>query len=70
VLGLGFTELLFIAGGILLLFGAKKIPGLAKGIGQGIRNFRGEVRAPLASSEPDGPKKLKGADSGETRREP
>jgi len=28
---------------ILLLFGAKKLPELAKGLGQGIREFKGAV---------------------------
>jgi len=34
------TELLLIFGIIVLLFGAKKIPDLAKGIGKGIKNFK------------------------------
>jgi sec-independent protein translocase protein TatA len=29
----------------LLLFGGKKIPELAKGLGQGIRNFKGAVKS-------------------------
>lgn len=29
----------------LLLFGGKKIPDLAKGLGQGIRNFKGAVKS-------------------------
>ena len=33
-------ELLVVVLVILLLFGAKKIPELARGIGQGIREFR------------------------------
>jgi len=33
-------ELLLIVGAILLLFGGKKIPELAKGLGQGIKNFK------------------------------
>ena len=38
------TELLLIFGIIVLLFGAKKIPDLAKGIGKGIKNFKEEMR--------------------------
>ncbi|DAB38617.1 MAG: preprotein translocase subunit TatA [Sulfuricurvum sp. GWF2_44_89] len=38
------TELLLIFGIVILLFGAKKIPDLAKGIGQGIRNFKKEMK--------------------------
>lgn len=44
--GLGFTELLLIVGLIVLVFGAKKIPLIARGLGQGIRNFKGEIKAP------------------------
>jgi len=31
---------------ILLLFGGKKIPELAKGLGEGIRNFKEGMNAP------------------------
>jgi len=37
---LGFPEILVILGVAVLLFGGKKIPELAKGLGQGIRNFK------------------------------
>ena len=36
---LGFPELLVILGVAVLLFGGKKIPEVAKGLGEGIRNF-------------------------------
>lgn len=38
------SELLLIFGVVVLLFGSKKIPELAKGIGQGIRNFKNEMK--------------------------
>ncbi|KOY85254.1 hypothetical protein AD998_02965 [bacterium 336/3] len=37
---LGATEILMILFIVLLLFGAKKIPELAKGLGKGIREFK------------------------------
>jgi sec-independent protein translocase protein TatA len=37
---LGMPELLVILGVAVLLFGGKKIPELAKGLGEGIRNFK------------------------------
>ena len=43
----GGMEWLWIVLIVFLLFGAKKIPELAKGIGQGIRNFKD------AKAEPD-----------------
>ena len=38
--GMGMKELLVVAGVMVLLFGAKKIPALAKGIGQGVKELR------------------------------
>jgi sec-independent protein translocase protein TatA len=43
VFGLGVGEMLLIALALMLLFGAKKIPLIARGIGEGIRNFKGEI---------------------------
>ena len=41
---LGLPEMLVILGIVVLLFGAKRIPELAKGLGQGVRGFRSELR--------------------------
>jgi sec-independent protein translocase protein TatA len=38
--GLGFGELVLIFGVLLLLFGAKRLPELAGGMGKGIRDFK------------------------------
>lgn len=38
--GLGSSEVLVILLVVLLLFGAKRIPELAKGLGRGIREFQ------------------------------
>jgi sec-independent protein translocase protein TatA len=40
VFGLGTPELLLIIFGILLLFGGAKLPSLARGLGQSIREFK------------------------------
>ncbi len=37
---LGFQELIIIFLIVLLLFGAKKIPDIAAGLGRGIRDFK------------------------------
>jgi sec-independent protein translocase protein TatA len=41
---IGPTELLIILIVAALLFGGKKIPELAKGLGEGIRNFKGALK--------------------------
>ncbi len=51
---IGFQELLIIALIVLVLFGGTKIPGLMRGLGQGIREFRKEL-----SGEDDGGKRTK-----------
>jgi sec-independent protein translocase protein TatA len=40
VLGLSGGELVMVLVAILILFGAKRIPEFAKGLGQGIREFK------------------------------
>jgi len=41
---LGGPELLIILAILVLLFGARKIPDLARGLGEGIRGFRTSLR--------------------------
>jgi sec-independent protein translocase protein TatA len=41
---IGGPELLIIALVVVLLFGGRKLPDLAKGLGEGIRNFRKSVK--------------------------
>ena len=41
---LGPVELIIIVVVILLLFGAKKLPELAKGLGQGLKEFKTAVK--------------------------
>lgn len=43
---IGFPELILIFVICLLIFGGKKIPELARGLGEGIRNFREAVHTP------------------------
>lgn len=40
VFGLGGMELVLILAVVLLLFGAKKLPELAKGLGQSVKEFK------------------------------
>ena len=49
---LGWGEILVIAVLVILIFGAKKLPQLGAGLGQGIRNFKKSVTGQDESEEP------------------
>ncbi|MDE0806331.1 MAG: twin-arginine translocase TatA/TatE family subunit [Longimicrobiales bacterium] len=51
MMGLGFGEVLLILLILLFFFGAKKIPIMAKGLGTGIRNFKGELKKPESTND-------------------
>ena len=42
---LGMPEIIIILVAMLLLFGGKKLPELARGLGKGLRQFKEEVHA-------------------------
>jgi sec-independent protein translocase protein TatA len=49
---IGMPELMVILGVAVLLFGGKKIPEVAKGLGEGIRNFKSALKdEPVADVE-------------------
>ncbi|MFB0515881.1 MAG: twin-arginine translocase TatA/TatE family subunit [Candidatus Neomarinimicrobiota bacterium] len=65
-MSLGFGEILVILFIILLLFGAKKLPELARGLGKGMREFKratneiqDEIKSVADLDEP--PKKVTGS---------
>ena len=49
--GLGGTELIIVLVAVLVLFGAKKIPEFAKGLGKGINEFKKASREVTDSIE-------------------
>ena len=49
---LGIWELLAILAIVIFLFGAKRLPEMGKGIGEGIRNFKKSIK----SDDTDEPK--------------
>ena len=49
---MGGWEIILILAVVVLLFGAKKLPELAKGLGQGIKEFKKSASAP---DEPQNP---------------
>ena len=54
-MNLGPLEIVLIIVVILLLFGAKKLPELAKGLGQGLKEFKTAVKE--NQEEDEAPKK-------------
>jgi len=48
---IGMPELLVILGVAVLLFGGKKIPEVAKGLGEGIRNFKTALKGDPETKE-------------------
>lgn len=51
---IGIREILFVLIVLALIFGAKRIPDLARGLGSGIRNFKGSIRPGSESDAGDG----------------
>ncbi|GGR03485.1 twin-arginine translocase TatA/TatE family subunit [Deinococcus ruber] len=51
--GIGPLELVLIVVVVILLFGARKLPEMGKGLGEGIREFRRAGRELLRGSEPE-----------------
>jgi sec-independent protein translocase protein TatA len=62
--GFGVMEIALIIGLLVLLFGAKRIPLIARGLGEGIRNFRKSIkdedadRERLTSGDEDDPDRI------------
>ena len=48
---IGIPELIIILGIAVLLFGGKKIPEVAKGLGEGIKNFKNALKSEEAKPE-------------------
>lgn len=59
--GIGAQEMLLIALFVLIFFGAKKIPEFMKGLGKGVREFKGGLNDIHSDIEaPEKPKKTEG----------
>ena len=68
---LGPTEILIVLGVVLLLFGGKKLPELARGSGKALRIFKTEVKALHDDdAEPVKPASLETVQATETDKKP
>lgn len=56
----GGYEWLIILAVVVILFGGKKIPELAKGLGKGIKNFKDEMKDTKEEVASEEPKKVEG----------
>lgn len=61
-MGLGWQEILILLLILVLLFGAKKLPEIGKGIGESIRNFKKAIKG-----EEDQDKKAGGGDASDKK---
>ena len=52
---LGVMEIVLILAVVVLFFGAKRIPQIARGLGEGIRNFKAGVKEPEGLEKGDAP---------------
>ena len=52
---IGFQELLIILLILVILFGARKLPQLGKGLGEALRNFKGAVKGDEINKKDDPP---------------
>lgn len=59
VAGLGTTEILIILGILVLLFGAKKLPELARGSGRALRIFKAETKGLIDDTDSSAEEKYK-----------
>ena len=51
MMGLGTLEILLIVVVLVLFFGAKKLPDIGRGLGSGIRNFKGELKSEKSAED-------------------
>lgn len=50
MMGLGWQELAIVLVIIMIIFGAGKLPEIAKSLGQGVKEFKQEAVAPVAAT--------------------
>ena len=51
--GFGIWEVLLVLALVILFFGGKRIPEVARGLGSAIRNFKGSLKEGAEEEDPD-----------------
>ena len=51
MMGLGSQELVIVLVIIMIIFGAGKLPDVARSLGMGVKEFKQEANAPMVSTE-------------------
>jgi sec-independent protein translocase protein TatA len=59
-MNIGWQEILLILLIVLILFGAKKIPELAKSLGRGVKEFKQGLKDEIETLDDEGKKKPEG----------
>jgi sec-independent protein translocase protein TatA len=67
--GLGWPEVLIILLVVLLLFGGKKLPEIARGTGRALRIFKAETKGLRDDDDPDAPATTSAPTTGTAPRE-
>jgi len=52
MMGLKLPEMIFIGLIVLFIFGAKKLPDMGKGLGEGIKNFKKSIKGDDEKPQP------------------
>lgn len=64
---IGLPEIILILLIVLLLFGARKLPEIGKGIGEGIKNFKKAISGSSLKEEKDESKSLTNSNNKENK---
>jgi len=69
-MGMGTTQIIIILVVIVLLFGGKKIPELAQGLGKGIKNFKDAVNEEENKTDVKNTEKIENEKTASTQDQP
>ncbi|HEV3002096.1 MAG TPA: twin-arginine translocase TatA/TatE family subunit [Solirubrobacteraceae bacterium] len=59
--GIGIPELIIVLVILLVIFGPKRLPGLGRSLGSGMREFKDSISGHSKDDEEDGPRALERA---------